>query len=418
MSGPATRTGSWSPPVSPRNKSGLRALAASLLLGVLAACSADQPPETPDGGTLLLERAGFSDLPGWSQDDVAAAVPAMRKSCSRMLRSDDSTPLNPGPRFGTVGDWRAACNAMERLQPGDTAAARAVFEEQFTVWQASDAAPKDDLFTGYYEPELRGARRPDTTYDVPLYPRPGDLVLVDLGDFRDSMKGERIAGRLEGFRLKPYDSRAEIDAGSLDGKVQPIVWLADPIDAFFLHIQGSGLIRLPDGSRTRVGYDGHNGHIYFPIGRHLISEGHVPKEEMSMQAIRTWLDAHPGQMQSVMNLNPSYIFFRELTGDGPIGAQGVALTAERSLAVDRTKHAMGVPIWVDIDYGCGLRRLMIAQDTGGAIRGPIRGDFFWGSGDAAGDRAGAMAASGRMWLLLPVGVNPNAVPAADTPPAS
>ena len=400
--------------MSPRNKPRLRALAASLLLGVLAACSADQPPETADGGTLLLARAGFSDLPGWTEDDVAAAVPAMRRSCSRMLRGEDAKPLTPGPRFGTIGDWRAACAAMERLTPGDTAAARAVFEEQFTVWRASDAVPKDDLFTGYYEPELRGARRPDATYGVPLYPRPGDLVLVDLGDFRESMKGERIAGRLQGFRLKPYDSRAEIDTGALDGKVQPIFWLADPIDAFFLHIQGSGLIRLPDGTRTRVGYDGHNGHIYFPIGRHLIGEGHVPKEEMSMQAIRTWLEAHPGQMQAVMNLNPSYIFFRELTGDGPIGAQGVALTAQRSLAVDRTKHALGVPIWVDIDYGDdgGLRRLMVAQDTGGAIRGPIRGDFFWGSGAAAGDKAGAMAASGRMWLLLPVGVNPNAVPPA------
>ncbi|WPZ35487.1 MltA domain-containing protein [Thalassobaculum sp. OXR-137] len=406
--------------MSPKNKSGLRALAASLLLGALAACSADQPPETSDGGTLQLARAGFADLPGWSDDDVAAAVPAMRRSCSRMLRGDDSKPLGPGIRFGTVGDWRASCSAMETVAPGDTAAARAVFEEQFTVWKATDSEPDNDLFTGYYEPELSGARVDTAPYSVPIFPRPDDLILVDLGDFRDSMKGERIAGRIEGFRLKPYDSRAEIEAGSLSGKVQPILYLADPIDAFFLHIQGSGLIRLPDGSRTRVGYDGHNGHIYFPIGRHLISEGLVPKEEMSMQAIRAWLDAHPDQMHAVMNLNPSYIFFRELTGEGPIGAQGVALTAQRSLAVDRTKHALGVPIWVDIDYGSegGLRRLMVAQDTGGAIRGPIRGDFFWGSGDAAGEKAGAMAAPGRMWLLLPVGVNPNAVPPASAAPAS
>ncbi|MDF1791980.1 MAG: MltA domain-containing protein [Thalassobaculaceae bacterium] len=369
---------------------------------------------------MVLSEAGFADLPGWSDDDVAAALPAMRRSCSRMLRGDDARMIGPDSRFGTVAEWRPVCEALAVAVEGDTPAARAFFEKRFAVWTASDGASDDDLFTGYYEPELRGARQPDATYDVPIYPRPSDLVLVDLGDFRESMKGERIAGRLEGFRLKPYDSRADIEAGSLVGKVEPIMWLADPIDSFFLHIQGSGLIRLADGTRTRVGYDGHNGHIYFPIGRYLIGAGHVPKEEMSMQAIRAWLDANPDQMDAVMNRNPSYIFFRELKGDGPIGAQGVALTAGRSLAVDRTKHALGVPIWVDIDYGeGGLRRLMVAQDTGGAIRGPVRGDFFWGSGDAAGEKAGAMAAKGRMWLLLPVGVDPNAVhPSSEHPPPS
>ncbi|MCR9071039.1 MAG: MltA domain-containing protein [Alphaproteobacteria bacterium] len=381
-------------------------MAALLALAVVAACS---PAPTPSGSPdrLSLERASFGDLPGWNDDDVAAAVPAMRRSCSRMMRGEDSREIGPGNRFGTVGSWRPVCAALERVADGDTSAARALFEEQFTVWRAFDGEPGNDLFTGYYEPEIRGARAKGGDFNVPLYPRPSDLVLVDLGDFRDSMKGERIAGRMEGFRLKPYDSRADIEAGSLNDKAQPIMWLADPIDAFFLHIQGSGLIRLGDGSRTRVGYDGHNGHIYFPIGRYLITAGHVPKEEMSMQAIRAWLEANPDQMEAVMNRNPSYIFFRELTGDGPIGAQGVALTAGRSLAVDRTSHALGVPVWVDIDYDGGLRRLMVAQDTGGAIRGPVRGDFFWGSGDAAGEKAGAMAAPGRFWILLPVGINPN-----------
>lgn len=389
-----------------RDVSRLGPLAAVLCLAALSACS---PAPTPSGSPdrLNLERASFTDLPGWSEDDVAAAVPAMRKSCSRMMRGDDARPIGPGNRYGTVGSWRPVCAAFDRVADADTAAARAVFEEHFTVWRASDGAPEDDLFTGYYEPEIRGARAPGGEFTVPIYPRPTDLVLVDLGDFRDSMKGERIAGRMEGFRLKPYDSRADIEAGSLAKKVEPLMWLADPIDAFFLHIQGSGLIRLGDGSRTRVGYDGHNGHIYFPIGRHLITAGHVPKEEMSMQAIRAWLEANPDQMEAVMNRNPSYIFFRELKGDGPIGAQGVALTAGRSLAVDRTSHALGVPVWVDIDYDGGLRRLMVAQDTGGAIRGPVRGDFFWGSGHAAGEKAGAMAAGGRFWLLLPVGINPN-----------
>lgn len=390
-----------------RSKTRIFSAAAIALLAVLAACSQETVPPAEEDA-LSLTPAAFADLPGWAEDDVAAALPALDRSCPRLLRGDAARRIGPGGRFGTVGDWRPACDALDAVKAGDTAALRQVLERYFAVWRASDTDPDNDLFTGYYEPELRGSYARDETYNVPIFPRPSDLVLVDLGDFRDSMKGERIAGRMEGFRLKPYDSRADIQAGSLDGKVAPILWLADPIDSFFLHIQGSGLVRLPDGSLTRVGYDGHNGHIYFPIGRYLISAGHVPREEMSMQAIRTWLDGNPDQMHAVMNRNPSYIFFRELKSSGPIGAQGVPLTAGRSLAVDRTRHALGVPVWVDIDYGeAGLRRLMVAQDTGGAIRGPVRGDFFWGSGDEAGDKAGAMAAKGRMWLLLPKTIDPN-----------
>ena len=387
-------------------------LSAVVLLLIAAAC-APAPEAPPDDGDLVLSPAAFQDLPGWAGDDVAAVLPALRRSCPRLVRGDDARPIGPSARFGTVADWRPICEAVEALDGGDADTVRALFEQSFKVWAAGDGNPENDLFTGYFEPELRGSRTPDTTFDVAIYPRPDDLILVNLGDFRESMKGERIAGRLRDGRLRPYDSRADIEAGSLDRKVEPLIWLDDPIDAFFLHIQGSGLVRLTDGTLTRVGYDGHNGHIYFAIGRYLVQENHVPREEMSMQAIRSWLTENPDRMSDVMNRNPSYIFFRELRGNGPIGAQGVALTAGRSLAVDRTDHALGVPVYVDLDYadadGNRLQRLMIAQDTGGAIRGPIRGDFFWGSGDAAGDRAGAMAAGGRMWLLLPHSVDPNAL---------
>ncbi len=394
-----------------------RRLAALAIVSLAVAC-APAPEAPPEDGVLVLSSASFDDLPGWQADDVSAAVPALRRSCPRLIRGDDARPVGPSARFGMVADWRPICDGLRSAAADDAATARRLLEGALRVWTASDGNPENDLFTGYYEPELRGARAPDSTYDVAVYPRPDDLVLVDLGDFRNSMKGERIAGRLDGGRLRPYDSRADIEAGSLTRKVEPLIWLDDPIDAFFLHIQGSGLVRLSDGSLTRVGYDGHNGHIYFAIGRYLVQEGHVQREQMSMQAIRQWLNANPDRMVDVMNRNASYIFFRELRGDGPIGAHGVALTAGRSIAVDRTQHALGVPVFVDLDYaddqGNRLQRLMIAQDTGGAIRGPVRGDFFWGSGDRAGAQAGAMAAGGRMWLLLPHTVDPNAlVVAAD-----
>ncbi|AHC74015.1 membrane-bound lytic murein transglycosylase A [Candidatus Endolissoclinum faulkneri L5] len=397
-----------------KNKQILVLIAVSLLLNILITCSVNNFSTAEEGKTLLLSRYNFANLSGWLEDNVDAAMPAVLSSCSRMLENDDDKYISAAlPRFGTVGDWRKACTALEdRFRANSTAAtARAVFEEYFAVWRASDEIASDGIFTGYYEPQVRGARRYDATkYTVPLYPCPDDLITLNLGDFRKNMKGGRIAGRVGGLQMKLYDSRADIEGGSLKDKVKPIFYLADPIEAFFLHIQGSGLIILPDGSSTRVAYDGQNGHLYFPIGRYLIKKGYLKHDDISMQTIHTWLKNHPKQMYSVMNLNPSYIFFHEISGEGPIGAQGVVLTAGRSLAVDRTKHALGVPIWVDIDYDYypkGIKRLTVAQDTGGAIRGPIRGDFFWGSGKSAGEMAGSMKARGRMWLLLPLSVNPN-----------
>ncbi|AFX99704.1 3D domain protein [Candidatus Endolissoclinum faulkneri L2] len=407
--------GSLSQPVFLKNKRDLALIAVLLLLSNLTACSVNNFSTAEKGKTLFLSRYSFANLPGWLEDNVDAAVPAMLSSCSCILRKNDDKYISSAvPRFGTVGDWRKACMALKHNFKTNSSAAtfRAVFEEYFAVWRASDEISSDDLFTGYYEPTVRGARKYDVNYTVPLYSRPDNLIMVNFGNFRKNMKRESIAGRSEEFQIKPYDSRAEIEGGSLKNKVKAIFYLSDPIDAFFLHIQGSGLIILPDGSHTRVGYDGQNGHAYFPIGQYLIKEGYVEHDGISMQKIRTWLKNHPKQMHSIMNLNASYIFFREISGEGPIGAQGVVLTAGRSLAVDPTKHALGVPIWVDIDYdyyNSRIRRLMVAQDTGGAIHGPIRGDFFWGSGESAGEMAGPMKAKGRIWLLLPINVNPNSM---------
>jgi membrane-bound lytic murein transglycosylase A len=222
--------------------------------------------------------------------------------------------------------------------------------------------------------------------------------MVDLGRFRPAWRGERIAGRVDKGNLVPYSSRAEIEQGALSGRGLELAWAADTIETFFLQIQGSGRVRLADGGELRVGYDGQNGHPYVALGRVLIDRGLLPREQVTMQSIKAYLRAHPDEAAALMRENPSYVFFRELSGDGPVGAQGVALTPGRSLAVDRAFVPLGAPVWLVAE---DIARLLVAQDTGGAIRGPVRGDLFWGHGAEAEARAGAMKARGRAWLLLP-----------------
>lgn len=397
-----------SPRIELRHRAALLLAAAGLLL---ASCGRETPPPKEPEDRLILERAAVGDLPGWMADDPRPALAAFKRTCGPILKGDQGRAIGPESRFGTRADWAPACRTAATLDGTDPEAVRRFFAGAFTVWRARDDHPDDDLFTGYYEPEMAGSRAKSAAYPVTLYKRPPDLVDVDLGAFRESLKGERIAGRVEGGKLVPYADRAAIEDGALSGKAEPLIYLADPVDAFFLHIQGSGLVVLPDGTRTRVGYDGTNGQPYYAVGRWLIAEGEVPKEKMSLQAIRDWLARHPERRREVMDKNPSYVFFRPLTGDGPVGSAGVALTPGRSLAVDRRHLPMGAPVWVDIAYptdaGPQLRRLMVMQDTGGAIRGPVRGDVFWGAGKPAEALAGPMAAKGRYWLLLPAGLDPN-----------
>ena len=245
---------------------------------------------------------------------------------------------------------------------------------------------------------------------MPLYIRPPELVSVDLGRFRADLKGKRIAGRVEDGALVPYFDRTAIQEGALDGRGLELVWVDDPVDAFFLEIQGSGRVVLPDGSEMRLGYAGTNGFQYTAIGRELVSAAPSPRRG-SMQSIRDWLQANPEAGSEVMRTNASYVFFRELSGEGPVGSLGVALTPERSLAVDPLFVPLGVPVWLDTTFPAGasgdpggtlpLRRLLVAQDTGGAITGPVRGDVFWGHGEDAAATAGTMRQPGRLWLLLP-----------------
>ena len=272
-----------------------------------------------------------------------------------------------------------------------------------------DGEQTEGLLTGYYEPSLRGSRTPSEVFRTPHYRKPPELVSVELGSFRVDLRGRRVAGQVSAGRLEPYPDRKELETGSLAGRGLELVWVDNEVDAFFLHIQGSGRVEREGGGELRLGYAGQNGHSYRAIGRELVDRGEMVLEEVSMQSIRAWLEANPEKASAVMETNPSFVFYRELAGDGPLGSQGVARTAGRSLAVDRSFVPLGLPVWVDStlpplgsqEEERPLRKLLVAQDTGGAIRGPLRGDVFWGHGDEAAEVAGRMRQVARMWLLLP-----------------
>ncbi|MEP3244024.1 MAG: MltA domain-containing protein [Sneathiella sp.] len=379
----------------------LLAIGFSLLFWLLS----EQQPAPKD--KLSLKQAEFSDLTGWREDDLNGYLAAFQKSCAKILTLPDSRSLGAGKTAGTAADWKDLCEKSKALPP-EAAVIRPFLEKNFTPFEVRNNNMETGLFTGYYEASLKGSLEKSDVYHTPLYLRPDELVMVNLGRFRDSLKGQRIAGLVKGGELVPFADRSKIETGSLAGRDLEIVWVDSAVDAFFLHIQGSGRVELQEGGDLRVGYAAQNGHPYFAIGKTLIEEGHVPREKMSMQAIRGWLDENPDRAQEVMNKNASYIFFRKLETDGPIGAQGVELTPKRSLAVDRKWMPLGVPIWLETELideqtenSTPFNRLMMAQDTGGAIRGPVRGDVFWGHGDEAYEKAGSMKSEGRYWILLP-----------------
>ena len=370
-------------------------IAVAAVLGITACTQPDRP--APGDGPVF-DDTPFSSLPGWSLDDHTAALPPLLRSCPPLEKRGV-------PNFGTAADWRAICAQARRIRPGDRQAARRFFERNFRPAAVSGRGSANGLITGYYEPELQGARRRQGKFTVPLHVRPSDLVSVNLGRFSDALKGKNISGRVVKGNLVPYHARDRIERGALRGRKLELVWVDSATDAFFLHIQGSGRVRLRDGSVLRVGYAGRNGQPYTAIGRELIRRGDIAREQMSMQAIRKWLAANPADGAKLMRTNKSYVFFRELKGEGPIGAQGVALTPGRSIAVDRGKLPFGLPVWMDTvlpdDAATPFQRLMVAQDTGGAIRGAVRADVFWGAGAQAAELAGHMKSPGRYWILRP-----------------
>lgn len=381
-------------------------LAAALLLGAaVAACEMKQAPPAEHAGqpSLLLTPASFSELPGWRDDETSAALPALRRSCERFARLPDDREVGPQGLAGTTADWRAPCAALSSVEPGNDSSMRAYLETWFRPYLASDRGEESGLFTGYYETELRGALTHGGPYQTPLLRAPDDLIKVDPSEMPGDWPENVTAARRVDGALQPYPVRGAIEDAPADPE-DVLLWIDDPVDAFFLHVQGSGRVALPDGSTVRVGFAGANGHPFYAIGRALIAEGVLSRENVSAQAVRDWLRANPVEGRALMRRNDRYIFFRFIEGDGPIGAAGVPLTAGRSLAVDPSFLPYGPPLWLDTTWpgtAAPLRRLMVAQDTGSAIQGPVRGDFFWGSGEPALEQAGRMKQPGRYYLLLP-----------------
>ncbi|MFQ5466972.1 MAG: murein transglycosylase A [Kiloniellaceae bacterium] len=386
---------------------GRAAIVGAVALG-LGACEKKVPPEAPPA--LVLGAVEFEDLPGWAEDDVAAAVPALLRSCARLTeRGENQGPRPRGARAlaGGAADWRAPCAAVEAAKDQGAGAARAAIEAWFVPFRARNGRTDSGLVTGYYEAELKGALFPGAQYSYPIYGLPEDLVVANLGRFDPALAGRRIVGRVDGGRLRPYLTRDDIEDGVLGGRNLELLWADDPVDVFVLHIQGSGMVRFPDGSARRIGFAASNGHAFTGIGRILLDEGKVAPGHASMQEIRAWLRAHPREAARYMRRNARYIFFRWIDGDGPIGAHGVALTAGRSLAVDPAFVPFGLPIYLDTTWPGEkrpLRRLMVAQDAGAAIKGPLRADFFWGTGEAALEYAGRMKQRARFFILLPKAV--------------
>lgn len=358
------------------------------------------PPATPPVIETRgrLERVSFTPLPDWKDDDHKAALDAFLQGCP-MLRAQ--TP------WERVCDMAAAMAA--RAKPRD---AQRFFEQHFEPWQVVNPdETRDGLFTGYYEPLLNGSRVRTERYRYPVYAPPTDLLTIDLSEVYPELKHRRLRGRIVGNKVVPYLARSDIDGDQVPLKGLELAWVDDPVELFFLQIQGSGQIRFEDGTSMRVGYADQNGHPFRSLGGALIRAREIRAEQASMQGIKAWAKANPAKLQSFFNMNPSVVFFKELPADlsGPIGTLGVPLTGERSIAVDPRVVPLGPPVFVSTTFPATskpLNRLMVAQDTGGAIAGGVRVDFFWGFGDEAGQTAGRMKQRGKMWVLLPKGYAP------------
>ncbi len=368
---------------------------------LLAACET-APPE------FGITKVSFDDLPGWREGRPVDALGAWQRSCGRILAMDPATPLGGKVSVGTAGDWRQVCLSIADL-PNDPATVRAFIEANFVPY-AVGREDDEGLFTGYFEPIVRASETADGAYNVPIHGLPTDHVTVRLKDFDPALTGRSFVGKVEGGRLRPYPDRAAIANGETRASDAVLYWADDALDVFILQVQGSGIIESPDGQRQRIGFAGHNGHDYVSIGRWLIEQEELRRGGAAWQDIRAWMEQNPERVADLLALNRRYIFFRKIDGDGAQGAAGVSLTPGHSIAVDPEYLPLNVPLWLDtVHPGPGdrrLQRLVLAQDVGNAIRGPVRGDLFWGVGAPALELAGRMKSPGAYYLLLPTSVVP------------
>lgn len=380
-----------------------RVLAGALLAGtiLLAGCATTPgscPPPPPPAPHTVYEPVSWSELPGWNIDEMKDAWPAFAKSCEAT---------------GRRKRWETVCDAARAADPATGADVRAFFERYFEPFavarQTGSQSNAVGLITGYFEPVLNGARTPSARFATPLYAPPPDLLTVDLGSEYPELRGKRVRARLEGNRVVPYYSRADLHRDpALKGDA--IVWVDDALSAFLLEVQGSGRVQLPTGETIRLHYADENGYPYRSIGQYLVDHGQLERGEATIPAIRAWAVAHPDRVQELFDADPSVVFFREEPlGDpalGPKGSLGVPLTPGRSVAVDRSVIPLGAPVFLATTFpnsDIALNRLVFAQDVGGAIRGSVRADYFWGIGSVAAAQAGEMRQPGRMWLIWPKG---------------
>lgn len=384
-----------------------------LLLLALCACAAlpGKQAGANNSASMQLVPVSFTRLPNWAEQHPAQVLPALWQSCAALL----TLPLDQrlggqgmaAEVAGRAGQWQAACLAARAVPAADDAAARHYFETWFQPYLVGVGSDTLAHFSGYYEPEVTGSLTRDGPYQTPILGLPGNLVTISLGAFDLSLTGRRLTGQLIGNRFEPYPDRAAINAGALDTSHLAIAWVADPVDAYFLELQGFGRIRLPDGQVLRLAYAGSNGRPYVPIGRILAERHLIAANHVTMAAIRDWLEAHPAQGQTVMDDNPNYVFFRVLTGlpasVGPPGALGVPLTPRRSAAIDRGSFPLGVPLYLAADPSSGApwHKLVIAQDLDDAPHGPLHAELFFGWGAAAAAAAGRVQEAGRLYVFLP-----------------
>ncbi len=363
--------------------------------------------------TLTLTKVKYSDLPGWTDDKLSEAVPSFLNSCAVVANLKDGDPMGHDGHGGKAGQWRKACAAAARVKAGDDAGARAMFEAEFVAWSAAGKAGTEGKLTGYNVQQIHASRKKGGKFQIPIYDRPKDLVMIDLSQHIPDAHGRRIWGKLDAKgEVAPYPTRAEIRKGALAGQNLELMYADDAVDVLFAHIEGSAKAIMDDGSVVWLEFAGKNGRAYRGVGGVLKSMGELQAPGSgTMQGIRKWFGDHPGKFDEVIDQSSSFVFFRESTKAGAVGSQMVVLTTQRSMAIDRAFIAQSTPIFVDTRApivgkpgAAPWRQLLIAQDTGGGILGPVRGDIYWGDDLAAAERGGRMGGPGKYWLLLPKGV--------------